>query len=162
MTTSPYTGGCQCGAVRFRIDGPLANVSVCYCRMCQKSSGQLVGIYGATPLAAFTWTRGAPKVFRTSAAAERGFCGDCGTNLTFRYVDKPRISITIGSLDDPRRVEVSTQYGIEGKMPWFDHLLAMTGTKTEDEIPASDVPRYRSRQHPDHDTDVWPPNGDAS
>ncbi|MGO4319648.1 GFA family protein, partial [Agrobacterium sp. MCAB5] len=38
MTT--YTGGCQCGAIRFRATGDLKDdlkdSSICHCRMCQK------------------------------------------------------------------------------------------------------------------------------
>ena len=34
-----YSGGCQCGAVRFRVEGALGDASVCHCRMCQKASG---------------------------------------------------------------------------------------------------------------------------
>ena len=34
-----YSGGCQCGAVRFRVEGPLGDASVCHCRMCQKAFG---------------------------------------------------------------------------------------------------------------------------
>ncbi|HEY2357583.1 MAG TPA: hypothetical protein VGH86_09040, partial [Phenylobacterium sp.] len=33
------TGGCQCGAIRFRIDGELGEASICHCRMCQKALG---------------------------------------------------------------------------------------------------------------------------
>ena len=36
MTT--LSGGCQCGAVRFRIHGEPGESSACYCRMCQKAS----------------------------------------------------------------------------------------------------------------------------
>ena len=32
-----WSGGCQCGAVRFRVDGELGRPSVCHCRMCQKA-----------------------------------------------------------------------------------------------------------------------------
>ena len=34
-----YSGGCQCGKVRFRVEGALGDASICHCRMCQKASG---------------------------------------------------------------------------------------------------------------------------
>ena len=34
-----YTGGCQCGAVRYRAEGTLADPHLCHCRMCQKAAG---------------------------------------------------------------------------------------------------------------------------
>ena len=36
---NPITGGCQCGAVRYRITAPLENPHICHCRMCQKAFG---------------------------------------------------------------------------------------------------------------------------
>ena len=46
-----YSGGCQCGAVRFRVEGALGDASICHCRMCQKASGNfyqpLVSVRGA-------------------------------------------------------------------------------------------------------------------
>lgn len=35
------TGGCQCGAVRYRAD---AMLDICYCRMCQKAMGNLFAL----------------------------------------------------------------------------------------------------------------------
>ncbi len=35
---APFTGGCQCGAVRFAV-GRLGRASICHCRMCQKAFG---------------------------------------------------------------------------------------------------------------------------
>ena len=86
MTTPFYTGGCQCGAVRFHVEGALGDASVCHCRMCQKASGNfylpLVSVRGAK----LTWTRGEPKRFQSSNHGYRGFCADCGTPLTIRSV----------------------------------------------------------------------------
>lgn len=36
MTDVIYTGGCQCGAIRFRVAGVVKDSSICHCRMCQK------------------------------------------------------------------------------------------------------------------------------
>jgi len=78
-----YTGGCQCGAVRFRVEGRLRNVSICHCRMCQKAFGGFFAPLATAPEDGLVWTRGAPKHFRSSNHVLRGFCGNCGTPLTF-------------------------------------------------------------------------------
>jgi hypothetical protein len=93
------------------------------------------------------WTAGKPALYRSSNHAERGICPACGTPLTFQYLDQDRISVTIGSLDRPERVQPEQQYGIEGRMPWFDKLPELPGTRTEDDLQAALIPA----QHPDHD-----------
>jgi hypothetical protein len=100
MAQDNLTGGCQCGAVRYEWTTRPAYSSVCYCRMCQKASGQpFMGLTGGKK-EHLTWTRGAPSIFRSSNLAERGFCKDCGTPLTYAFQDTGRISVAINSLDD--------------------------------------------------------------
>src|SRR6266536_3267667 len=90
------TGGCQCGAVRYALYTPPDRAGICHCRMCQKAVG------------------GPPATFRSSSAAERGFCARCGTPLYFAYVKRPgSISMTIGSLDTPGAVEPRQVDGVE-------------------------------------------------
>ena len=97
------TGGCQCGAVRYEWVEKPAYSSVCYCRMCQKASGQpFMGLTGGKS-EHLKWTRGAPSIFRSSNMVERGFCPDCGTPLTYAFDGTGRISVTINSLDDPEQ-----------------------------------------------------------
>ncbi|MBN9277314.1 MAG: GFA family protein, partial [Hyphomicrobium sp.] len=71
---------------------------------------------------------------------------------TYRVLGNDRISVSLGSLDDPSRVVPSSQYGLEGRIPWVHELLDLPGVRTEDDIPADLLPRFASRQHPDHDT----------
>jgi hypothetical protein len=142
-------GGCQCGAVRYALYSEPTNPNVCYCRMCQKAFGNFFAALAGVPLGDFAWSKGQPATFRSSEAAERGFCRDCGTPLFFRYVDKDRIAVSLGSLDDPSRVAPVRQYGIESRLPFVATLTTLPGTRTEDDVPASDRARLRSRQHPD-------------
>ncbi|MFS2045522.1 GFA family protein, partial [Stenotrophomonas geniculata] len=82
-----YSGGCQCGAIRFQARGALTDSSICHCRMCQKAFGAyyapLVSVRGVQ----FSWTRGQPRYFQSSNVVRRGFCADCGTPLTYEAPD---------------------------------------------------------------------------
>jgi hypothetical protein len=144
-----HTGGCQCGAVRYALYATPAEPSVCHCRMCQKAFGSYFAPLAGVPLGDFAWVKGAPGIFKSSDAVERGFCRDCGTPLFFRYVDKNRISVSLGSLDAPARLPPVRQYGVESRLPFLATLTTLPGTRTEDEVPPEHMARYKSRQHPD-------------
>ena len=146
-----FTGGCQCGAVRYALYSVPSEPSICHCRMCQKAFGNYFAPLAGVPLADLRWTKGRPGTFHSSGLVERGFCRDCGTPLFFRYVVKDRISVSIGSLDEPARVKPVNQYGIESRLPAFLELAGLPGQTTEESTPAEWLPKLASRQHPDHD-----------
>ncbi|MEW9615864.1 GFA family protein [Shinella sp. S4-D37] len=156
MTTPFYTGGCQCGAVRFHVEGALGDASVCHCRMCQKASGNFYLPLVSVRQAKLTWTRGAPKRFRSSNHGYRGFCADCGTPLTYEAPDG--VALTIAAFDDPAGIAPRIQWGIEAKLPYVDAVRDLPGEDTmADQDAASFLADLVSYQHPDHDTDEWPP-----
>lgn len=144
-----HTGGCQCGAVRYALYAEPTNPHVCHCRMCQKAFGNYFAPLAGVPMGDFAWVKGTPAVFKSSAAVERGFCKDCGTPLFFRYPDRDRISLSLGSLDNPSRVVPAKQFGIESQLAFVATLTTLPGTRTEDDVPASEMARLKSRQHPD-------------
>lgn len=112
-------GGCQCGATRYAFYAPLENAHVCHCRMCQRASGGVFAALAGGSPGNFAWTRGTPKFFASSNLAQRGFCGDCGTPLSFEYeLATARVYVTIGSLDHPESVTLVKQFGIESRLPW--------------------------------------------
>lgn len=156
--TEIHTGGCQCGAIRFRVSGPLKDSSICHCRMCQKAFGAyyapLVSVRGTD----FEWTRGTRKIFRSSSVVSRGFCADCGTPLTYEAPDG--MAVTAGAFDDPAALPPVTQFGTEGKIAFVDHLHELPGHPTEEDLEqAPFLADTVSYQHPDHDTAEWPPEG---
>ena len=152
------SGGCQCGAVRYRATAMLDNAHLCHCRMCQKAVGNIFAALVAAPKDAFAWTRGAPAMFRSSAHVERGFCAACGTPLFYNNLETSRINLTIGSLDNPAAFPPRSHTGIESKMPWFDALPALPDTGATgsggSEAWAAAI-NASNRQHPDHDTEAW-------
>jgi len=154
--TKTYTGGCQCGAVRFRVEGELTHSSICHCRMCQKASGGYYAPLVSARGAELTWTRGERKRFKSSNFAWRGFCGDCGTPLTYEAPDG--LAIAAGAFDTPAALPPTIQYGIEARLPFTDRLRDLPGIRTEDDLEAAEfINEIVSYQHPDHDTSVWPP-----
>ncbi len=100
--SAEYTGGCLCGAVRYRAAAEPRYATHCHCAMCRRSSGAPMVTWVAFPTASLTYTLGAPRLYRSSDTAERGFCAACGSQLTFRYQEgSDEIDISAGSLDDP-------------------------------------------------------------
>ncbi|WP_265515582.1 GFA family protein [Nitratireductor luteus] len=155
-----FTGGCQCGAVRFRVEGALRNASICHCRMCQKAFGNFYAPLVSVRDAKLTWTRGEPKRYQSSNHVKRGFCDACGTPLTFEAPNESHdgVALAIGAFDHPEELAPQIQWGIEGKLPYVDELHTLPGQETmEDTQLASYLDDLVSYQHPDHDTDQWPP-----
>ncbi|WP_337303154.1 GFA family protein [Sphingomonas sp. MMO-176] len=152
MTSS---GGCQCGAVRFRVEGALGEASICHCRMCQKATGGLFGPYVGAPFDAVIWTRGQPKYFQSSNKVCRGFCGACGTPLTFEY-GEGHISFALGAMDDPRSVKLSEQLASPERIADFEALASLPEHSTDEPRAAAHLASIISFQHPDYDTSDWP------
>jgi hypothetical protein len=150
------SGGCQCGAVRFR-GSSFGRASICHCRMCQKAFG---GFFGAlVTVHDLEWTRGAPRTFQSSNKVKRGFCGDCGTPLSYD-TGGGSIEIAVGAFDDPNVVPPVVQVNPADKLAFFDGLCSLPtrapGVEPkQDSFNASVV----SFQHPDHDTAEWLPRG---
>ena len=95
-------GGCLCGQVRFALKAPPLRATHCHCRMCQLASGAPLVTWTQVRQADLTWIRGEPKIYPSSDIAERGFCEDCGSTLTFRYLEESEmLDVAAVCFDDP-------------------------------------------------------------
>ncbi len=113
------TGGCQCGAVRYRVTMAPQGVHYCHCRMCQRAVGNLFASLVPVHKERLIWEKEAPTFYRSSSVAERGFCARCGTPLSFAYDVSRWIALTLGSLDHPESVQPGIHFGIESQLPWL-------------------------------------------
>ncbi|MEM7288640.1 MAG: GFA family protein [Actinomycetota bacterium] len=98
------SGACACGAVRYRVDGPLRNVTNCHCERCRRITGHFMAA-SACATADLT-IEGEPSLrwYRPDEEPAVGyaFCRECGASLFWRSDTRPEsISICAGTLDPP-------------------------------------------------------------
>ncbi len=130
-------GGCLCGAIRYSSQLAPYEVGYYHCRLCQRSSGAPVSAWASFPLEAFRYTRGTPKLFKSSEHGQREFCGDCGSQLLFRdTVSLKTVDINIGTLDEPNQVKPEYHIWTESQFEWFD--IADDLPRHRQDVPVSD------------------------
>jgi len=162
MNAGAITGGCQCGAVRYRVEVELDNPHLCHCRMCQKAAGNYFMPLAGAPRGRIVVTRGEPGWFRSSDVVRRGFCRDCGTPLFFDPVTSDHMLVVLGSLDDPSRYKPASEDSVESRLPFVAAWAGLRQKVTEDDFSPAELAAIRAsnHQHPDHDTEEWPPEDD--
>lgn len=154
------TGGCQCGARRFRVEGDLGDASICHCRMCQKAFGNYFAPLVTVPDGGLTWAAKEPKIFQSSNHVERGFCDECGTPLT--YEANGVVALAIATFDDPTLISPTIQWGIEAKIDYVDGLSSLPAYRTDgDEKFLSMLETLISYQHPDHEIEDSSPEAQS-
>ena len=126
--------------------------------MCQKASAShalaLVSVRGNK----VEWSRGEPSWFESSNVARRGFCNLCGTPLAYQAPDG--LALSVLAFDDPDALAPVIAYGVEGKRIWCDAVPTLPEHHTmDDEEAAPFLAKLINHQHPDHETQNWPPEG---
>jgi len=137
--TETLTGGCQCGRIRYAVAVDDDDAYLCHCRMCQRATGGVSIAFKSVRISDVAWTTQPPERFRSSPIAERGFCRECGTPLTFEFV-KPgeTMDLTVGSFDQPGRFVPRHHFGVESlHEAWID-THALRRIRSEDNPSTSD------------------------
>lgn len=115
-----HTGGCLCGAVRYSISGPIRDVVICHCSMCQKLHGA-AGAHSKARKSDITFTEDHGLAwFASSDRARRGFCKDCGSSLFWEPVNQLTMGILAGSLDDSSMLKTIGHIFTEEKCAFSD------------------------------------------
>ena len=120
------TGGCACGAVRFKITAPIMGVGVCHCSDCQKASGGGPNYVALALKAGFEVTKGQPKIYKSKsdsgAEVGRAFCADCGTPLWSETGPMtPFYPVKLGALDDNSAMSPNLHLYTDSAPSW--HLM---------------------------------------
>jgi hypothetical protein len=112
------TGGCFCGRVRYETDAAPYNETNCHCSICRRTTGAPFVAWFSVARSQFR-LRGELSRFRSSGKATRGFCRDCGTQITFELDGAgDEIDVTTASLDEPNAVPPRDHTRTSSRLEW--------------------------------------------
>ena len=114
-----FTGGCQCGSVRYKVQLSQKKAYLCHCRKCQKALGNVFAAYVNVSKTDLIWTNEKPSFYKSSEFAQRGFCIGCGSPICFEPLNSPNMDLTVGSFDDPSQFVLVGHNGVESRLPHF-------------------------------------------
>jgi hypothetical protein len=123
------SGGCLCGAVRYRVRGPLRDILICHCGQCRRVHGHL-GAYTSAARADVTLEQDGALRWFASSRGRRAFCGTCGSSLFFEPAGEPRLAIVAGTLDQPSGLQILGHEYVADKADYVridDDLPAFAG-----------------------------------
>lgn len=129
-----FTGGCMCGAVRFEAHGDVRDVGYCHCESCRRHTGAPLVAYVGVEADQVRFLGEPRALYRSSPRAERAFCPNCGTSLTWEGITQTSgvkvIEFHIGTLDEPERFNPQEHTRYDERITWLEV--------------ADDLPRHRS------------------
>lgn len=121
-----HEGGCYCGAVRYRINGAPEWSVHCHCRSCQMALGGAFITWAKVAAANFAFLRGGVRICEKTRGVKRGFCGDCGTTLTYAAEHEVEGQDWSGdawfaatTLDDPSIISPQAHWYVSHQQPWI-------------------------------------------
>lgn len=123
------TGGCLCGAVRYRATAQPIVTRVCWCRVCQYVGAGSGTVNVCFPSAAVS-TEGVLQDYELTADSgnrmHRRFCPTCGTHVFTASETRPHlVFVRVGTLDDPEIAQPAMTIWTESAPSWacFDERL---------------------------------------
>jgi len=107
-------GGCECGAVRYRMIGDPIFVNCCHCRDCQKITGSAFAVNAMIEADRIELLAGDPAL--ESGAAR---CADCKSLLWAEHPQFGRIKfLRVGTLDEGERIAPDAHFFVRSKHEW--------------------------------------------
>ncbi|MBZ8142196.1 aldehyde-activating protein [Rubrivivax gelatinosus] len=124
-TTAPLDGGCDCGHVRYRLDGAPLIAHACHCRWCQRETGSAFALNAMIENDRLQRLAGEPEIVLTPSASGQGQriarCPQCRLALWSHYAGSgPLVAfVRIGTLDEPDRLPPDIHIFTSTKQPWL-------------------------------------------
>jgi hypothetical protein len=100
---APYTGGCQCGSVRYVLTTEPIRLVACHCKECQRQSGSAFGMSMVVKKDSLTVTGVTKQFTRIADSGNENtgvFCPECGVRIYHIPNVQDVLALKPGTLDD--------------------------------------------------------------
>ena len=121
--TDGLTGGCACGAVRYRLASAPMFVHCCHCRDCQRQTGSAFVLNALIEADRVTLLSGKPEPLRVPTDSGRPHeihrCPSCKVAVWSVYGGADKLLfVRVGTLDDPAALTPDVHIYVRSKLPW--------------------------------------------
>lgn len=121
--TTIREGGCQCGALRYWLEGEPLALCACHCTDCQRRSGSAFGMTMFAARDRVALVRGEPACYDYREDDGRrwlgAYCGTCAVRL---WSESPRapgiLFLAAGTLDDTAGLQPVAHVWTRSAQPW--------------------------------------------
>ncbi len=138
-------GHCLCGAVCFEFDHAAGTAFHCHCESCRRAASSPVTTWITVPKEKVRFTKGEPRYFSSSPGVRRGFCGTCGSPLSYEGPVHPGVmDLYAASLEADVIVDPEFHVYSDEQLSWFevhDHLPRYGGSISAAKPPLREGPR---------------------
>lgn len=119
MDTPALTGRCLCGRVRYCAGAPLYPATLCHCESCRRAQGAHAIAWVTVAAASLEYTAEPPLEYPSSPGVRRGFCGRCGSPLSYRTERRPdEVDLTLACVDQAGALAPADHIWMEDTLPW--------------------------------------------
>jgi hypothetical protein len=124
MNAFPAEGGCDCRAVRFRIQTTPLFVHCCHCRWCQRESGAAFALNAMIEADRVISLGVEPEIVDTPSESGRGQkiarCPRCRVAVWSHYAGSGPVVkfVRVGTLDNPDLLPPDVHIFTASKQPW--------------------------------------------
>jgi hypothetical protein len=121
MTEKMLAGGCECGAVHYRVADAFRYAQNCHCSRCRAATGSAFKPFAGIERERLEVTSGADRLLIVGEEnANDTRCSRCGSLLFSVVRDGAYVHVALGSLVDPPRIRPSAHIFVGSKAPWFE------------------------------------------
>jgi hypothetical protein len=115
------TGRCECGKVKYRVEGKINDFSHCHCSQCRRLHGAAFASFAGVSRVNFTYDGGEQdlKCYASSPSHGRVFCGHCGSNILVELEAEPeQLYVAMGTMDGDFPLPPGYHIYVDSKAPW--------------------------------------------